>query len=146
MGEHETSETPDSEQQRDFVRALLDDLAALELMIEDDQIEEGVRRIGAEQEIFLVDEGCEPAPRAVAVLEHLNDPIFTTELASFNLEANLPPYEFEGNCLSRMEADLHLRRHGFNGATCLNWPFEWHGSSLARSRMTARTFGMQRLV
>ncbi len=107
MDEQDASDPVDSKQQREFVRALLDDVAALERMIDEGSIEEGVRRIGAEQEIFLVDEGCEPAPRAVQVLDHLADPMFTTELANFNLEANLQPYRFEGNCLSRMEADLN---------------------------------------
>ncbi len=86
MGEQDASDPLDSKQQREFVRALLDDVAALERMI---------------------DEGCEPAPRAVQVLDHLADPMFTTELANFNLEANLQPYRFEGNCLSRMEAELN---------------------------------------
>jgi gamma-glutamylcysteine synthetase len=31
---------------------------------------------------------------------------FTTELAKFNLEINLKPLEFKGNCLSQMEEDL----------------------------------------
>lgn len=47
------------------MRALLDDVQALETMLEEGMIEEGVRRIGAEQEMFLVDHTWEePAPSA----------------------------------------------------------------------------------
>jgi hypothetical protein len=38
------------------MKAVLDDLVALERMIEGGMIERGVRRIGAEQELFLVDD------------------------------------------------------------------------------------------
>ncbi len=43
------------------MRSLLDDLRALEMMLEEGRIESGVRRIGAEQEMFLV--GRDSAPR-----------------------------------------------------------------------------------
>ena len=54
-----------------FVRALLDDVNALERMLETGMIESGVRRIGAEQEIFLVDRACQAAPVAPQLLESL---------------------------------------------------------------------------
>ena len=46
------------------------------------------------------------SPLAMEVLETLDDPRFTTELARFNLEANLPPYRLGGDCLRRLEKDL----------------------------------------
>lgn len=106
MGEQNVSDDVDTRAIRNFTKALLDDLRALELMIERGMFETGIRRIGAEQEMFLVDPGCEPAPVSMEVLARLRNPSFTTELARFNLEANLPPYVFGGDCLSRMEADL----------------------------------------
>jgi len=109
MGEHQTGETSDEQRHHAFLRALLDDINALELMLDHGLIETGPRRIGAEQEVFLVDRGSNPAPVAMEVLERLNDPEFTTELARFNLETNLPPYEFSGNCLRRLEDDLNDR-------------------------------------
>ena len=69
-------------------------------------IESGVRRIGAEQELFLVDESGAPAPVAMKVLSRLGDPRFVTELALFNLEINLSPLLLEGSCFSTMEAEL----------------------------------------
>ena len=92
---------------RTFTRALLRDLQALERLLADGHIETGVRRFGAEQELFLVDEAWRPAPVAVEVLEDLNDEPFTTELARFNLEANLSPRVLEGSCFSDMHAELN---------------------------------------
>lgn len=54
MGEQGVDQVLDEHQWRAFMKALLDDLRALEQMLECDQIESGVRRVGAEQEMFLV--------------------------------------------------------------------------------------------
>jgi hypothetical protein len=61
MGEHHVETVSDDRKVRAFMRALLNDLAALEMMLEEGQIESGVRRIGAEQEMFLVDRHMRPA-------------------------------------------------------------------------------------
>jgi CBS domain-containing protein/gamma-glutamyl:cysteine ligase YbdK (ATP-grasp superfamily) len=106
MGEHNVSATQDEQQARHFMKALLRDLTALEQMLEGGQIESGVRRIGAEQEMFLVDAALRPAPVAPAVLQHLNEPRLTTEIGRFNLEANLSPQLFTGAGLHRMEDEL----------------------------------------
>jgi len=106
MGEQDVVETTDSGRMRQFTRALLDDLRALERMLDEDRFESGVRRIGAEQEMFLVDVAHRPSSTAVDVLEVLNDDSFTTELAKFNLEANASPRVFGGKCLSEMEAEI----------------------------------------
>ena len=88
------------------MRALLADLRALELMLDGGQVERGVGRIGAEQEMFLVDAGMRPAFVAEDVLRQVADPRLTTEIARFNLEANLTPRLLEGDCFSRMEAEV----------------------------------------
>lgn len=75
-------------------------------MIANGMIETGVRRIGAEQELFLVDHAWRPAPVAMEILAAIDDPHYTTELARFNLEINLDPLVFSGDCLSRMEREL----------------------------------------
>ena len=76
-------------------------------MLEGDQFEKGVRRIGAEQELFLVDKTGRPAPVAMDVLDQIDDPNTTTELGRFNLEFNLDPMIFGGDCLRRMEAAIN---------------------------------------
>lgn len=106
MGEQHVSEQANEEQLQAFMRALLDDVAALERLLQEDRIESGVRRIGAEQEMFLVDRALRPAPLALEVLEQAADDRLTTELARFNLEANLTPLPFGGDCLRRLEAEL----------------------------------------
>ena len=90
---------------RAFTKALLRDLRALEEMLTDDLFEADVRRIGAEQEMFLVNEGWRPAPVALELLERLGHP-FSTELALYNLEANVDPRLLRGSCFSELESEV----------------------------------------
>ena len=106
MGDQNISESANELSLRHFMKALLTDVQALEAMLEGGQIESGVRRIGAEQEMFLVDHRMHPAPIATDILARIDDPRLTTELARFNLEANLTPRVFGGRCLSELEAEL----------------------------------------
>ena len=96
----------DGESRRTFMRAILADLRALERMLKEGRFETGVRRIGAEQEMFLVDRSYSPAPGALKMLDRLQDPHFTTELGMFNLELNHDPQPFGGDGLARMERQL----------------------------------------
>jgi len=106
MGEHHVQQNVDEKKSQAFMKALLEDLRALAFMLQDGRLENGVTRIGAEQEMFLVDRYFRPAPVSLAVLEQANDSRLTTEIARFNLEANLTPLELTGNCFSRMEQEL----------------------------------------
>jgi CBS domain-containing protein len=94
------------ERRREFMRALLADLRGFEHMLERGLFEEGVSRIGAEQEAFLIDAGGHPAPASMEVLAKIDDPHFTTELGLFQLEINADPLPFSGDSLSRMEKQL----------------------------------------
>ena len=85
------------------MKSLLEESRALEDMLESGMFETGIRRIGAEQEMFLVDRACRPALTAMQILERMDDPRFTHELGLFNLEANLSPHDLGGDCLRRME-------------------------------------------
>ncbi|MBL8863822.1 MAG: CBS domain-containing protein [Planctomycetes bacterium] len=106
MAKEEISTLPDDAQRRNFVRSMLDDVRALERMIDEGWIEKGVRRIGAEQEMFLVDRAYQPANKALDLLQDLPASHFVTELAQFNLEANLTPLPLSGRSFSMMEAEL----------------------------------------
>ena len=106
MGDHNVAQELDEQKEQMFMKALLDDLRALDYMLDNDLIESGVRRLGAEQEMFLVDENLRPAPVSVEVLKHAEDPRLTTEIARFNLEANLTPLGLNGNCFSQMQSEL----------------------------------------
>jgi hypothetical protein len=116
LGEHEIQRGLDPRRLRTFVRALLDDVQALERLCAEGRVESGVRRIGSEQEMFLVDAAQRPAPVAAQMLERLDDPAFTVELGRFNLEANLDPQVLGGDCLSRLERELDEKLARARGA------------------------------
>ena len=106
MGDLDVFVVENKEQRKEFVAAILKDMSALDKMLERDLFEKGTIRIGAEQEFCFVDQYLRPAMIGMDVLNKINDQHFTTELAKFNLEANLDPLVFKGDALSKMEAQL----------------------------------------
>lgn len=106
MGQHGVTLTNDPEAIRAFTRAVLEDLEGLERLLELGGIEDDVRRVGLEQEMFLVDTAGRAAPVGPEVLARVGDPRLTTELARFNLEANLPPRLLGGTFLGDIETEL----------------------------------------
>jgi CBS domain-containing protein/gamma-glutamyl:cysteine ligase YbdK (ATP-grasp superfamily) len=106
MGRHDVQGAFSDEQLRAFMKAILADVHALERMLDEDRFETGVRRIGAEQEMFLIDRSGRPWCAADEMMKKLAHKQFTYELARFNLECNLLPQAFGGNCLSAMEREL----------------------------------------
>jgi CBS domain-containing protein/gamma-glutamyl:cysteine ligase YbdK (ATP-grasp superfamily) len=106
MGEHNVEHDFQETDGRVFMKALLDDLRALSFMLENGCVESGIRRIGAEQEMFLIDSYLRPAPVSLEVLGQIDDPRLTTEIARFNLEANLTPLHLTGACFSDMQQEL----------------------------------------
>ena len=106
MGLQTVSIISNSKEKERFVKYLLNDIKALEYMIDQDIIEKDITRIGAEQELCLVDATWRPTPIILDILPKINDHHFTTELAKFNLEINLDPIEFQDNCLSILESNL----------------------------------------
>jgi CBS domain-containing protein/gamma-glutamylcysteine synthetase len=110
MGFQKVNTADSQAEMQHFVRSLLDDVKAFEYMLEHDWFERDITRIGAEQEMCLVDnKSMKPATINMEVLESMTGhPWCVTELAKFNLETNLSPREFSGSCLSDMEAEnLH---------------------------------------
>jgi CBS domain-containing protein/gamma-glutamyl:cysteine ligase YbdK (ATP-grasp superfamily) len=107
MGDKKVSSEYDEHQLRLFTIGVLNDLKALEYMLANGMLEEDVMRIGAEQEMFLVDSSMHPAPCAVEVIDDAQDGRLTTEIGKFNLEANLTPRLFSGDALSKMEGELN---------------------------------------
>jgi CBS domain-containing protein len=107
MGEHNVEPYVDEKKAQAFMKALLEDLRALAFMMTEGQVESGVMRIGAEQEMFLIDRYLRPAPVSLEVLKEANDARLTTEIARFNLEANLTPLELQNDCFTRLEHELN---------------------------------------
>lgn len=110
MGESRVKLADSQEEVQRFMKYVLKDLRALDRMLEEgDWFETDPIRIGAEQELCLVDQQAKAWPHNMEVLEKLKEDengSFTTEYAKYNLEINMDPLEFKGNCLSRMEQTL----------------------------------------
>lgn len=120
MGEMISSNTKGVEARMAFVQHLIDDVETLELLLQNKMFEDDVVRIGAEQELCIIDKNYRPYGINLKLLEEINDPHFTTELASYNIEINLDPFELEGNCFSLVEnqlrtllqkANSHVQKH-----------------------------------
>src|SRR5210317_397002 len=105
MGEQNVKLNDDESTHQAFMKALLTEVHALERMLDTGLLESGVRRIGAEQEMFLIDKANKPALKAMEILDIVDDERFTHELGLFNLEANLSPHRLGGDCLRQMEAE-----------------------------------------
>lgn len=108
MGEQKVSLVKDKAQMQKFMRHLLNDVKALEHMLDNDMFESDITRIGAEQEMALVNSKTyKPAPLDDEDLDKTVDAYdwLETELARFNLETNLTPRVFKGNCLSALEKE-----------------------------------------
>lgn len=104
MGELNVS--PASEFRQSFTRKLLRDVEALDIMLREGVFEKGRQRIGAEQELCLVDADFQPAADGLALLPNL-PAAFTTEIGKFNLEINLDPFLLDGEGLRKTELQLH---------------------------------------
>lgn len=108
MGEQRVLIATDPKVMQRFVKNLLRDVQALEYMLEHEWFEDDIVRIGAEQEMCLVDNRTyKPATIATEVLAKTKKwDWLESELARFNLETNMTPRVFKGDCLSQMEAEV----------------------------------------
>ncbi len=111
MGEQRVSLVTDQDQMHYFVKNLLQDVEALKYMLDNDWFEKGITRIGAEQEMCLVNKNTfKPACIAMQALDGMKDLKWVeTELAKFNLEINLDPHEFTKDCLSILENEINTK-------------------------------------
>jgi len=64
------------------------------------------RLLGYELELCLADRSGNPSRINTDVIDAINNPLFTTELARFNMEINGNVFRYEGNVFSQIEADL----------------------------------------
>lgn len=122
MGEQNVKRNTDEAERQAFMKSLLLEVQALETMLERGMIESGKRRIGAEQEMFIIKRSGKPAMKALDLLETINDERFTHEIGLFNLEANMGVQEVDAHCLRRMEAEaneiIEIARRGAAAHDC----------------------------
>lgn len=107
MGEQRVTKLSDKRKMHAFIRSLLKDVRALEEMLSKEMFDTGITRIGAEQEMVIVNKrSLKPACLAVEALKQMEDYDWVeTELAKFNLETNLTPRELKTNCFSELEKE-----------------------------------------
>ncbi|MEO1051820.1 MAG: glutamate-cysteine ligase family protein [Bacteroidota bacterium] len=117
MGDLNVKLVSTQKQLNHFTRCLLRDIQALEIMLRDNWFDDGPIHIGAEQEICLIDNHLKPSPVNLEVLDKLDNELFTTELAKFNLEANLLPKPFTTNCFSQLESEIDEVLHQLKTVT-----------------------------
>jgi hypothetical protein len=117
MGKDKLSSSDEGRSRSNFLKYLLNDLEALDLMLKKGLIERDRQRIGAEQELSLVDRYFKPSRIGPSLLSRLNDPHFTTELALYNLEINLDPIDLKDNCFKLMENQLRQLLDKLDGST-----------------------------
>jgi CBS domain-containing protein len=119
MGRQKNIQKIHAKEMQEYTRNLLNDIRALEWMINENLLEDNQRRIGVEQEIYLVDRYWKPHPVIMDVLKHIKDPHFVTEFASFNAEINLDPILFKGDAFSKLYQELESKIHTLTHA-CKN--------------------------
>jgi len=109
MGEKKFKKAKGELGKQQFVSNLLQDMQALEYMLHNQFFETGISRIGAEQEMCIIQKkSFKAAPIALEIIDLLQDkPWLDTELAKFNLEINLDPRVFTGSALKDMEAETN---------------------------------------
>ena len=107
MGEQRVSKMTDQKQMQKFVKSLLKDVQALEYMIDNDWFDTGITRMGAEQEMALVQKDTyKPNCIAMEALDKMKKYDWVeTELAKFNLETNLTPIELTKSCFSQLHKE-----------------------------------------
>ncbi|HZB58207.1 MAG TPA: glutamate--cysteine ligase [Actinomycetota bacterium] len=89
-----------------FTQRLEHCLEALGQLLEQPGFGVGPRTIGAELELFLIDDQGHPLGRNQAILEDAGDPRLTLELDRFNLEVNPSPLPLAGQPLTGLGREL----------------------------------------
>lgn len=89
-----------------FSDKLAQETATLQQWLAEGRFAEDHPVAGFELEAWLTDPEHRPAPLNDLLLQRLNDPLLTTELARFNVELNTVPATLTGPALARLQADL----------------------------------------
>ncbi|MFN2329285.1 MAG: glutamate--cysteine ligase [Chromatocurvus sp.] len=92
-----------------FQAALERNLGSLLELLQTPGFGEGPRSLGAELEIYLVDQAGEPLHANQAIHSAAGDPQLTLELNRYNLEYNLTPQLIDAAAFTRTEADIVAR-------------------------------------
>ena len=97
MGNFRVRKITDAEDRRKMYQSVLADVESFEWMLKEDMFETDPLHIGAEQELCIVNHDCEPSMKALEILDKIDDEHYTNELALFNLEINLDPFQLQNS-------------------------------------------------
>ncbi|NNC49906.1 MAG: CBS domain-containing protein [Flaviramulus sp.] len=106
MGELNVAKLRTKKDRANYIYHLINDIEALDIMIEKGMIEDGPLRIGAEQEFCIVNNQFLPESNSLELLKEIDDNHFTTEIGNYNLEINLDTLELTGDCFSKLHQQL----------------------------------------
>ena len=90
----------------DFSGRLEIQLAQLREQLKQPAFHRKLFSVGAELEIYLIDQEGFPAPVNQTLLDLANNPQFTYELSRYNLEINLSPVELPGSPFSALQNEM----------------------------------------
>ena len=97
-----------SAEEHDLFRTrLATNLLCLQQLLDRPGFGEGPRMLGAELELYLIDEQGRPLPQNLELLERAGDKRLTSELNRYNVEANLTPRLFSDSPFSGLEQEMH---------------------------------------
>ncbi|MBA2652967.1 MAG: hypothetical protein H0U73_11985 [Tatlockia sp.] len=91
---------------QDFDRRLLVETTLLENWFSDKVFIERELSIGSEIEFFLLDKLYNPAPDNLRFIDLVDQPYLVSEVGAAQLEINSSHYNFKGDCLSRLHANI----------------------------------------
>lgn len=89
-----------------FRQRLEDQIAELKSLLKMPGFSSGAASIGAELEVYLIDNNSEPTAKNAQLLELMQHSQLTEELNQFNLEFNLSPVDAKGKPFTKMENEL----------------------------------------
>ncbi len=98
----------------EFQSRLLDNLNSLKQVLQRPGFGQGAPSIGAELEMYLVDEQARPLPLNKTLLERSGHPQLALELNRFNIEYNLTPVLAAGRPFSLLEREMQLAMSHLN--------------------------------
>jgi CBS domain-containing protein len=120
MGDFKVRPISDKSDRYRMYQYALKDIEAFERMWHENAFIQSPVKIGAEQELCIVNHNFEPSKSALDLLKSIDDPHYTNELGLFNLEINLDPIDLNSNCFSATEQNLlNLLKKGQENANLI---------------------------
>jgi hypothetical protein len=98
--------TLDIKARKAFTYHLLKDIETLDYMLKNNLFPKDEIRIGAEQELAIVNKRMRPTCKSLEILKKVDSEFFTTELSQFNLEINLEPFPLKAGVFDKIHERL----------------------------------------